>query len=777
MPHTKDKKNKMPGLLKQGLILLLFLTFLIANLQARGEEQQDLEEVNLYLRWHHQFQFAGYYAAVKKGYYREAGLKVNIIERIPKKFAFEKVLENSPGSYGVSNSMLLMQRLQGKPVVVLAAIFQHSPVILISRKEKGINNAWDLRGKRVMMPLKFRSAEIWAAFRSEGIDINLIDVVEGVFSPEDYLDEKNDAIAGYITDQPFFYMANGIDINYIKPSNSGIDFYGDCLFTDEKELAEHPERVEAFRAASLRGWGYAMDHTREIIDLTAAEYGSSHSKEHLCYEAEAMHNLILPELVELGRMNPGRWEHIADTLVQQKLAKPGYSLKGFIYDPEERRDRTWIMRGIGLIALIAIAAISVISFLLSFNKKLKKEVEVRRRTEEKLRAANEEALSAARAKSEFLAKMSHEIRTPMNGVIGMAGLLTNTKLDAEQLEYVETIHASGASLLRIINNILDFAKIESGKMEIEAEAFELKACVKEVLQALKEKATEKKISLRSFFDAAVPGYIQSDFTRLKQVLINLVNNAVKFSEKGEVLVSLGCNSVQENTAELQFSVKDEGIGIAAERMADLFQAFAQLDSSTTRQYEGTGLGLAISKQLVELMGGKIWVESTPGSGSIFFFTIKAPIVSDAAQIDRENGLKKEKPELVKAAEDFPAAFLDILVAEDNTVNQRLILRLLKKMGYNAHLAKNGFEVLEALEKKSYPLILMDIQMPGMDGVEAAAKILEKYENRDRPRIIALTANALKGDKEKYLEMGMDDYISKPIEIAEFRKKMIKWTRV
>lgn len=659
----------------------------------------------------------------------------------------------------------------------------------------------------------------------------------------------------------------------------------------EQELQAREQLLNAFfKAASLAGVGLCIhDQQFRFLQLNEAiaQIHQRSVEEHL---GKTTHEIL------------GELAHPVNAVLQQVLttgqASISQEISGTLPDQPDVT-RHWLVSHFPICDEVGnCTAVGVILVEISDRKQIEAELIQKNFA---LEQAKQTAEAANRAKSDFLAMMSHEIRTPMNAVVGMTGLLLDTGLTHEQQDFVETIRTSSDALLTIINDILDFSKIESGKLDLEEHPFSLRTCIEESLELLSPQAVDKGLELSALVDPCTPNHLVGDVTRTRQILVNLLSNALKFTEIGEVIVEVKSRKISDDSAaasakyEIQFAVKDTGIGIPRDRMDRLFKSFSQIDASTTRQYGGTGLGLVISKRLSEMMGGQMWVESHVGLGSTFYFTIvvsadthspqsefyevSSPLAGKRLLIVDDNltnhqvltlqtqvwgmqaismqsgteaieylsqnqsvdvaildwrmpdldGLKlAAKIRQLPNRQDLPLILLTayslsdldsevlnhfqaclrrpikqaqlyktllqvfeekyvhpqptqlpshydqlaaqiplaILLVEDNSVNQKVALLILKRLGYRADVAANGIEAIAALRQRRYDVVLMDMLMPEMDGLTATRQICQEWEASLRPHIIAMTANAMEGDRQICLDAGMDDYISKPVQVEE-----------
>jgi signal transduction histidine kinase len=568
-------------------------------LAAPGEP----DHVKLQLKWRHQFQFAGYYAAIAQGYYRDAGLEVELLEAVPGENPVDVVFAGK-ADFGVGNSDLLLSRAEGKPAVVLAAIFQHSPLALVARAVPGITAMPDLHNRPMMM-VESEKAEILAYFKHEGVSLAGLRIQPHTQRIEDFIEGKVDAMSAYVTDQPFMLKEAGVDYRIFLARSGGIDFYGNNLFTTEAEIKEHPARVQAFRAASLKGWDYALAHPEEIIDLILKNYTTRHSREHLRFEAMKTAELMHPGIIEVGHNNPGRWRHIAETYAEFGLMPADFDLNGFLYVEHPQTDLTLLYGSLVALGVVAIGAIGWLLPLLRLNRQL--------------RAAKTSAEGANTAKGRYLAFISHEIRTPLNGITGVVQLLREENLTKAQSELIALIEQCADSLLKLINGLLDQAQIESGRLKVEILPLPTRTFVAEICDLFNAPAKVKGLSLRYDVDADVPAEILTDGLRLRQILSNLLSNAVKFTANGGVEL---CVSAKGDR--VWFRVSDTGIGLTQEQVNRLFTPYSQADDSISRRYGGTGLGLAISRDLARLLGGDITVERRNSGGAVFIVEIQAP---------------------------------------------------------------------------------------------------------------------------------------------------------
>ena len=721
--------------------LACLLAFAVGPLRAETEKSggakaaagaEALERVVLQLKWRHQFQFAGYYAAVEQGYYREAGLEVELREARPERDHLETVLTGE-AQYGVGNSDLLLSRAAGKPVVVLAPIFQHSPLALVARKTPEISSLHSLHDRPMMM-IDSEKAEILAYFKHEGVDIEGLKIRPHTHRIEDFIEGKVDAMSAYSTDQPFYLREANVPYMIFLPRSGGIDFYGDTLFTTEEQIRRHPAQVRAFLRASLRGWDYALAHREEMVDLILAKYSRRHSREHLLFEAQKTAELMHPGLIEAGHNNPGRWRHIAQTYAEFGMAPRDFDVGPMLYDSDPRPDlRVWYW-ALGGSAAVAVAALGWVAPLVRLNRRLRRgerqyrqlaenapfpvvisdldsgrlmfvnrlaadllggepetffsrravdfyvdpddraqllaeidggmavpprevrlraldgreiwtllsgakvefdgrsgavvafhDITSRRAMQEELRRAKEEAEAANAVRSRYLAVMSHEIRTPMSGIHGLTDLMLgdHAGLAPAHRENLLMMRDAAQSLMRLVNELLDWSQLEAGAMALDSAPVALPDFLRHLVGLFRPATEARGVELGIEIATETPQLVLTDPLRLRQILSNLISNAVKFTDRGFVRLTLTAERAEGRRWRLCFAVKDTGPGIAPEVQAKLFAPYVQADPAVARHFGGSGLGLSISRGLARLLGGDIVLRSTPGEGSTFTLEIIA----------------------------------------------------------------------------------------------------------------------------------------------------------
>ncbi|MCY1633676.1 ABC transporter substrate-binding protein [Marinifilum sp. D737] len=983
--------NKSPIPFLPFKLIITFAIFLLA-VNAKASEPKKaphFDKIRLQLKYYHQFQFAGYYAALHKGFYKNEGLDVELLEGGTVN-AVEIVL-NGDAEYGVSANDILIERINKKPIVLLASIFQSSPSIFLSLKQSGINTAHDLINKRIMLLDEYRDPELLAIFYTEGIPLDNINRLTTTYNINDLITGKTDVLNAYSTNEPYFLHEQGIAYTIIYPQNYGIDFYGDGIFTTEKEIKSNPKRVDAFIRATKKGWEYALKNQDEIIDILIDSYGVKKSKKHLQFEAKQIQKLILNDYVEIGHINPGRLDNIARICAQMGMVSTNYDLSGFIYKQEQFKTPKWLKWAL-IISMISISIAVIISlYLYIFNKQLKKavdrqtanislkneeliksekrfrevienlpsgailvegdvlftnkkaheiteytnketpdinswfttlyknhkevnhqiymnsksenfknptitsittksgkikqvefhayrfdgkeiwlmndisnrieteqaliaseyklrtyinespnglvifdkntkvkfanpaflklldiieseeinyhikdffsplqlvknvemmqqlletgkiqgEVMIRsvknrnfpafinavklnndeflaflmdtsplKQAENKLKAALEKAEESDRLKSAFLANMSHEIRTPMNGILGFSQLLLKENLSQDKKElYIDILNQNGKQLLEIINNIIDISYLEVNQLKVMKSTFSIAKLFSDLDTLFKiEKPKYHKENLEISFTCNIPkelDKIESDLGKIKQVLVNLINNALKFTKEGYIKISANLSE-----SKLFFVVEDTGIGIPEEKHDIIFERFGQIENVYTRQFGGAGLGLPISKGIVELMDGKLELESNKNKGSKFQFYI--PIQAKEIE-ENENNNQQFR---------FSWNGKEILIVDDVDINISFLEELLDNTGANITISKNGKEAVNLCKSGYQPdLILMDIQMPEMNGLDATKEI-RKYLKKTP--IIAQTAYATENDKKLAISAGCNDFFPKPL---------------
>ncbi|MBN2750792.1 MAG: ABC transporter substrate-binding protein [Bacteroidales bacterium] len=624
---TKKLKSPLYIPVKQLLVLLSIFFTLYTPAQASPEK------VVLRLKWKHQFQFAGYYAALEKGFYEDAGLSVDIKEIEPGVDYVDEVMDGA-ATYGIGNSELAVRYMEGEPIVVLACIFQHSPAVLMVKEQSKIFTPQDLVGKIIEAETLGAGAEIRAMLQSEGLRDNLFTLVPATFSLNQLLSDKVHAVNIYTTNEPYFFDKFGIPYRIINPKHYGIDFYADCLFTSKKEQKRNPERVKKFREASLKGWEYAIAHPEEISQLIIQKYKSTKTLDHLMFEAEQTKALINADFIEIGHTNKGRWIHQIEILADLGLIKKVRSIDDFIYDPNATRAIV-SPKIVGL--FVGIIIVLTIVFLL-FNRRLS--LLVNQRTEEltlltqrleqqnreitkinlDLLNAKEKAENSDKLKTIFLANISHEIRTPMNGIMGFAELIKSKQIPEEKKDsFFDLIIRNSKQLLNLINDIIEIAKIESEQIVITYSKLNMSVFFKKISTFIEyELSAQKKSFVRvtiSIDRNRLSDDIITDAQHLELIITRLLNYSLRTTEKG--MIEIGASKQENDT--LVVWIKDTGNPIDDELKGLI--ANQTKSGFFPKENQRMDLGLNIAQGIAMQMGGQVNISNNIEGGKKFSIEI------------------------------------------------------------------------------------------------------------------------------------------------------------
>ncbi|MEI6336463.1 MAG: ABC transporter substrate-binding protein [Methylococcaceae bacterium] len=570
----------------------------------------ELDQVTLQLKWTHAFQFAGYYAAKEQGYYREAGLDVRIEEGSATIDPADTVTKGK-ADFGIGTSSLLLRRNAGQPIVVLAVIFQHSPYVLLARQDSSTQTLQNIMGKRLM--LESQADELLIYLSKEGIPLDQIKQMEHSANPQDLIKGKVDVMSGYVTNEPYFLNLAHFPYQIFTPRSAGIDFYGDTLFTTEKQILDHPQRVKAFRDASLKGWRYAMAHPQEIAELIFAKYSQQHPLAAYLFEAQQMIPLIQPEFIEIGYINPGRWQYIADIYIEMGKLPKDFSLKGFLYEAQPSVDLTHLYKILAVLFTILLLVSTLALTIYNNNRKLRNLDKQNRIIAANLRQAKAIAEQSLADQHEFIAMVSHEFRSPL-AVIDLSVQLLTLKIagDADTAVIIGRIRHGITRLSSFLDNCLTEDRLNSHGLTLQISPINLQQ-----LATVIQEDTAQLISpghqIIIETDPDLP-ILFADRQLLNILLINLLDNAIKYSSTGsEVRLRILCND-----ATCLFEIIDQGRGIHLNEQILIFNKYSR--GQGVQHIAGAGIGLSLVKNIVEMHSGSINVNSRVNVGTCFTVT-------------------------------------------------------------------------------------------------------------------------------------------------------------
>jgi len=599
------------------ILSICFLSVLLAGsvkVYSTNNNQKHLREVTLQLKWKHQFQFAGYYAAIEKGFYKEEGLSVNLQEAEEGKDPVMSVFSGK-AEFGTSTSGIVITRDEGFPAVVLASVFQHSPQVLIASKETNIQYVQDLLGKKIM--IEPHAADIVTYMRDEGVLLEDCQVLDHTFNVKALIENEVAALTGYNTDEPFLLQQAGFDYIIISPINGGIDFYGDVLFTSELMIEKDKELVDRFVKASLKGWRYAMGNSEELIDIIYSKYSQRHSKEHLRFEAEQMQRLILPEVVEIGYSNTGRWKRIISTYRKSGFIGKNVNAELLIYAPK-KSDTPFPWRLTFIYSLISILVGAAAYFYYSVSKSLQKEIYEKGKVQDELRKSESRYRELNSTKDKYFSIISHDLKNPFNAIQGLSELLMNN-LDEyspdKKRNYLRIINETSAQAFELLENMLIWSNTQIDRIEFNPQVIDLKDLIEHNIKLVCSQAKRKQI----FLDSVINGdsVVFGDKHMINTILRNLLSNAVKFTKDGG-RVTLFLESTEK---EIKIIVHDNGVGISQDNIEKLFVLDGKFQTPGTANEIGSGIGLILCNEFVKKHCGTMNIESELNKGSRFSFVL------------------------------------------------------------------------------------------------------------------------------------------------------------
>lgn len=751
-----------------------FLTLILAGFITDGKANS--RKIVLQLKWKHQFQFAGYYAALEKGYYAEVGLEVEIREQELGQSSVQEVISGN-AHYGVANVELIGHYMMGEPVVLIASIFQHSPSIFIVKEASGIYNPHDLIGKRIMLETDERRVELISMLNSEGVKAEQLVIVDHTQSINDFLTNRIDALSAYITNEPFFLESFGIPYRIISPRTYGIDFYSDCLFTSKDEIRKNPERVKLFLEASLRGWEYALNNKEEIATLIISKYNPSKSYQQLIYEANEIHKLINPELVEIGHTNKGRWESMANFLYQQGLIDKPSNFDDFFYPGASLYKYDWkkILRAAAFLVLL-IGLFTLISYLRARQfiiKRTKDYQALVSKLEEQnahITAINDELMKAREAaeenlkdKSTFFAGLISELKSPVDLMLEASNRLKTEKLKVnEKVTLHLTIEESARALKNFTKDIVSIFSIDTSKEKISYEEVN----PKNLLHSFKDVCPHRtgcnpNQVIVNEVDPKMSISILIDQEKVFRILEILVSNSLKHT-KG-VNVELGVSQQEVDT--LTFWVKDSGIGLYQKQVEQFNLFFSDQNKSFIK---GVGYGLTLVKALVSLLEGSLWVASNGSKGTTFF--IKIPYIT----LDRLSynfnvvsslgiDLTEGKAEKLKSK--------NILIYDHHPNNYLLTRTMLEGVGCSLIFTDSIDKTLSlCIGYKDLSLLIINVSVISNLELDAISEI------RRFSTDIIVIANVLYEieQRDKYIKLGFTDIIQRPNTRVQLVSRIIEF---